>query len=88
MSPPHPKPRPRWLPRPAPRYQHLYKVTTRALAAISTVLGAYVALQLVAAGGWAVTIAAVVVIVVLCAISKRRVYRGPEALTRVFEGAA
>jgi general nucleoside transport system permease protein len=29
-----------------------------------------------------------VVVVVLCAISKRRVYTGPEALARVFEGAA
>jgi general nucleoside transport system permease protein len=29
-----------------------------------------------------------VVVVVLCAISTRRVYAGPEALTRVFEGAA
>ena len=29
----------------------------------------------------------VVVIVVLSTISKRRVYTGPEALTRVFEGA-
>ncbi|WP_433802674.1 hemolysin family protein [Actinomycetospora sp. CA-084318] len=47
-----------------PRHLNLLLLMRLACEAVATVLGAYVALQLVASEGWAVTIAAVVVIVV------------------------